>query len=327
MNRQKNFIYASDEKFAEILAVSMESLLLHNPGSAVYILNNGMSTDSIGKLTRQAQNHNSEIHFMQMKSLEDYAGRVLSCQKKISRTAYFRLFMTEILPESVDRLLYLDCDTMIMKPLDELFDFELKGLCGAVVEPTARLMKKKISLNKNDLYFNSGVLLVDLEKWRKNKVAEQFISYIDKMKGNISFEDQGVLNHVLYRQIDILPFKYNVTTQFFDFGYDGFSLMKKDKVVYCKEVIEDGMSNPAIIHFTNSFASERPWVEGCEHMYGFEWKRIKKLTEWPYLEFWPSNKDISRRISKMIYNMLPGQSKYRFIYFANGVVRALLKHN
>ncbi len=327
MFQQKNILYASDEQFAEILAVSMESLLRHNPDAIVYILNNGLSQESIRRLKGQAQKHHSEIKFVPLKKLEEYAGRELSCQKKISKTSYFRLFMAEILSESVEKLLYLDCDTMIMNSLDHLFNLNLEGLCGAVAEPTAPLMKKKIHLTPNDVYFNAGVLLVDLNKWRKYQITKKFILYMDKMKGLISFEDQGVINHVLHNQIDVLPMKYNVTTQYFDFGYEGLSLMKKDKVVYSKEEVADGIYNPSIIHFTNSFASERPWIEGCEHRYASEWRQIRKQTEWPDLKLRPSKKDTARKVSRMIYRVLPGQAKYKFIYFANGIVRALLCHS
>lgn len=80
----------------------------------------------MSKLTIQAQRYNCELHFVTLKKLECYAGRDLSCQKKISKTTYFRLFMAEILPENLEKILYLDCDTMVTKTLDELFDFLFK---------------------------------------------------------------------------------------------------------------------------------------------------------------------------------------------------------
>lgn len=199
-----NIVYASDEKFAEVLSVSMESLLTHNKNVVVYILNNGIKTESIEKLKRQAEKYNAAIHFMQLKNLEYYAGRKLSCQSKISLTAYFRLFMPQILPLSVEKLLYLDCDTMVRKDLSDLWEREFDG-CAAVVEPTAPLMKEKIELKKSDHYFNSGVLLVDLKKWREEKIMEKFVDYMEEMEGDISFEDQGVINHVLKKEISILP--------------------------------------------------------------------------------------------------------------------------
>ena len=315
-----NIVYASDEKFAEVLSVSVESLLTHNENVTVWILNNGIKEGSLEKLKRQAEKHGSIIHFMPLKNLEYYAGRELSCQSKISLTAYFRLFMPQILPLSVKKLLYLDCDTMVRKDLTDLWERKFDG-CAAVAEPTAPLMKEKIELKKSDYYFNSGVLLVDLKKWREEKIMEKFVDYMEEMDGDISFEDQGVINHVLKNEISILPFKYNVTTQFFDFGYDGFSMMKKDEVRYERKEVEKGLEDPAIVHFTNSFASERPWVKGCEHKYVNEWMKYKENTEWKDSPLWESNKDMARKVSRVIYRILPRVAGFKFIYFANGIVR------
>ena len=318
-----NIVYASDQKFAEILSVSMESLLSNNENVVVWILNNGIKEESVEKLKRQAKKHNATIHFIPVRSLKDYAGRELSCQSKISLTAYFRLFMPQILPESVEKVLYLDCDTMVRKDLTDFWEIKFDG-CAAVAEPTAPLMKEKIELKKSDCYFNSGVLLVDLKKWREEKIVEKFVDYMEEMEGDISFEDQGVINHVLKNEISTLPFKYNVTTQFFDFGFDGFSMMKKDEVRYEREEVEAGLEDPAIVHFTNSFASERPWVKGCGHKYVNEWREYKDRTEWKDSPLLESNKDMARKLSRVIYRILPRKAGFKFIYFANGIVRPLI---
>lgn len=325
---EKNVVYASDERFVSVLATSIESLLRTNSNVNIYILNNGICEESIQKLIRQVKRYskvNSEIFFIKVNNLEYYTRRELSCQSKISLTAYFRLFMADVLPKSINKILYLDCDTMVCKSLDELFQYELRGACGAVAEPTAPLMKNKIELEKKDLYFNSGVLFIDLKKWRDNNITQKYIVYIEEKKGMISFEDQGVINHVLHKQIDILPFKYNVTTQYYDFGYDGFNMMKKDYNVYGKDEVENALKNPWIVHFTNSFASERPWVNGSSHKFKNEWINIRQETEWNDNDLWGNYQDIFRRISRVIYRILPGNTKYRFIYLVNGVLRAWIK--
>lgn len=320
----KNVVYAADEKFAEILSVSMESLLSNNEDVTVWILNNGIKADSVEKLTRQAEKYNAEIRFMSLKALRDYAGRDLSCQKKITATTYFRLFLPEIMPKEVERVLYIDCDTLVLDNLSELFNWNLINTCGNVAEPTARLMKAKVGLKSQDTYVNAGVMLIDLKRWRDEGIDKRFISYIEEMNGNISFEDQGVINHVLRGKIDILPVRYNVETQYFDFGYDGFSIMKKDESRYVEEDVIDAMDNPGIIHFTNSFASERPWVKGSKHRYVGEWLKYKESTEWKDSPLWESNKDGARKLSRMIYRVLPRAAGLKFIYFANGIVRPLV---
>lgn len=321
----KNVVYAADERFAEILSVSMESLLCNNKNVIVWILNNGIKKESVEKLKRQAERHKVEIHFISLKDLKDYAGRELSCQKKISATAYFRLFLPGIMPEEVERVLYIDCDTLVVDDISEFYDMDLFNTCGNIAEPTANLMKRKIGLKPVDTYFNSGVMLINLKRWRKDGIDKKFISYIEEMDGTISFEDQGVINHVLRGKIDILPVRYNVETQYFDFGYDGFSIMKKDKSRYEEKDVIEAMDKPGIIHFTNSFASERPWVKGSKHRYVNEWMKYKNRTEWKDSPLWESNKDSARKLSRMIYKVLPRVVGLRFIYFVNGILRPLIE--
>lgn len=320
-----NVVYAADEKFAEILSVSMESLLANNKDVTVFILNNGIKEESEGKLKRQAERHNAAIHFMPLKPLSEYAGRELSCQKKITATTYFRLFLSEIMSKEVGRVLYIDCDTLILDDLSELYDMDLANTCGNVAEPTASLMKRKVGLKPQDTYVNAGIMLIDIKRWREEKVDKKFISYIEEMNGNISFEDQGVINHVLKGKIDILPVRYNVETQYFDFGYDGFSIMKKDKSRYEEKEVVEAMESPGIIHFTNSFASERPWVKGSQHRYVKEWLKYKNRTDWKDSPLWKSNKDRARKLSRIIYRALPRVAGLKFVYFANGIVRPLIE--
>lgn len=320
-----NIVYATDEKFAEILSVSMESLLEHNSSVVIYILDNGICEESVKRLKRQADKYDAEMHIMKLKKLKEYAGRELLCQTKITTTTYFRLFLSEILPDDVEKVLYIDCDTLICDDLSELYYLNLNNTCGNVAEPTAPLMKKKINIKPDDTYFNAGIMLIDLKRWREERINKKFVDYIEEMEGKISFEDQGVINHVLNGKIDVLPVRYNVETQYFDFGYDGFQIMKNDKSRYAEKEVIDAMNNPAIIHFTNSFVSERPWVNGSKHKYLEKWIKYKEKTEWKNSESWSSNKDFVRRISKIIYSILPRKAGLKFIYLVNGILRAFME--
>lgn len=323
---EKSVVYASDEKFVEILAVSMESLMQYNSGVTIYVLNNGINSGSVDKLIAQAEQHDAKIKIIPVEDLNRYVGRKLSCQKKITHTCYFRLFLSEIMPNDVDRVLYLDCDTLVCDNLDEIFEWDLKSMCAGVAEPTSKLMKKKINLKAEDSYMNSGIMLINLKKWRTENISKKFVDYIEEMKGKISFEDQGCVNHVLKGRMDLLPIRYNIETQYFDFGYDGFQMMKRDKIRYSCEEVKKAMENPGIIHFTNSFASERPWVKYCTHKYVNEWRECKNKTAWKNSDEWESNKDFIRKISRWIYQILPQRLKNHFIYFINGVIRPLIEN-
>lgn len=323
-----NVVYAADEKFAEILAVSLESLYDSNKALDelnVYVLDDGLSSMSKGWLRQQAERYGRPLTFVGVKALDDCVGVEISFQKKLSRATFYRLFCTKLLPEHLERVLYVDCDTVVLDSLAELENFEMSGFCAAVDEPTAPMMKKKIELKPNDPYFNAGVMLIDLKKWRENNVTERFVAYLKEKNGNVSFEDQGVLNHVFLNQIDRLPMRYNVTTQWYAFGFNGFCMTKRDTVGYIENEAQKACENPAIVHFTNCYVMARPWVRLNEHPFAYKWQESKEKTPWAATPAWNDTRGVGKKICAGIYKILPGNLKYHFTYLVNGVLRPMLE--
>ena len=323
-----NVVYAADEKFAEILTVSLESLYDSNKALTelnVYVLDDGLADTSKGWLKQQAEKYGRPLTFVGVKALDDYVGIEISFQKKLSRAAFYRLFCTELLKNDIERILYLDCDTVILDSLAELENFEMSGFCAAADEPTAMKMKKKIELSGTDSYYNSGVMLIDLKKWRENNVTERFVAYLKEKNGNVSFEDQGVLNHVFLNQIDRLPMRYNVTTQWYAFGFNGFCMTKRDTVEYTENEAQKACENPAIVHFTNCYVMARPWVRLNEHPFAHKWQESKEKTPWAATPAWSDTRGAGKKICAGIYKVLPGNLKYHFTYLVNGVLRPMLE--
>ena len=105
-----NIIYASDENFAMVLGVSIASLLQSNanvPILNLYVIDGGICFQSKEKLRDLAQQFNRKIHFLTIDSLDSYTGMPVSCQHKISLTAYYRLFLPQIAP-GLEKAIYID---------------------------------------------------------------------------------------------------------------------------------------------------------------------------------------------------------------------------
>ena len=134
--------------------------------------------------------------------------------------------------------------------------------------------------------FNSGVMLVDLDKWRKDDIEGKLLSFIKSKNGRIQQGDQGALNAVLSKETYCFEPKMNAVTIYFDFTYDEMMTYRKPPEFYTREQIEEAVSNPVIIHFTTSFLSHRPWVEGCQHKYVDEWIKYKKKSPWAEEKEW-----------------------------------------
>ena len=172
-------VYASNDGYARHLGVSLCSLLDRNQDMEeirVHILSMGISRENQARLQRLADRYERKLIFVEIEALEgrfdhpvDTGGYDISIM--------LRLFMAEALPKDLDRVLYLDCDTVVAQSLKHLWNVRLGDrIAGAVMEPTIyKEVKESIGLGPEDGYFNSGVLLVNLKKWREENIQEKLL--------------------------------------------------------------------------------------------------------------------------------------------------------
>ena len=184
-----NILYASNDGFARHLGTSMYSLFDKNRGAktiTVYVLSLGLSEENIGKLQTIANIFNRELVILELGDIRkrfdfdvDTGGYDISIMG--------RLFMGEMLPEHVDRVLYLDCDTVIVRSIENMWKESLGGaILGAVMEPTIyEAVKESIGLEKEDGYYNSGVLLVDMKRWREERIQEKLMQFLKEKQPKI----------------------------------------------------------------------------------------------------------------------------------------------
>ena len=168
-----NVVYASNDAYARHLGTSMYSLLDRNRDFAeitVYVLTLGLSRENQERLEEIAAHFGRNLVCVNLDDLRERIGYEVDTGG-FDISVMLRLFMDDMLPESVERVLYLDCDTVVLQSLKHLWKEDLEGnIVGAVMEPTIyQAVKESIDLGEEDPYYNSGVLLVDLKKWREKK--------------------------------------------------------------------------------------------------------------------------------------------------------------
>lgn len=119
---------------------------------------------------------------------------------------YATLFIPELLSDE-DRVIYLDSDTIVVGSFKDLIGIDLKNnYCAAVLDVPLPNFKDKVGFSSQDNYYNSGVLLMDLDKLRKDNIQDKLVASIDKQ---VKYADQDVLNIVLKGRILTIPPKYN----------------------------------------------------------------------------------------------------------------------
>lgn len=126
---------------------------------------------------------------------------------------YFRLLLPELLPE-VERVIYLDIDTMVYQNLLSLWQFDLKGACLAAsrdrdVETILRWHLPRIGYTEEDIYINAGVLLLDLQQMRERDLSRILVELASREVENLPYGDQDLLNLYFKDELVILPGAYN----------------------------------------------------------------------------------------------------------------------
>ncbi|MBR2631797.1 MAG: hypothetical protein IKD25_09830, partial [Bacteroidaceae bacterium] len=145
-------------------------------------------------------------------------------------------------------------------------------------------IKNAVEVDSTAPYFNSGLLMINLRKWREDKIGERCVNYIYNKKGEVLHHDQGVLNGILQNKWIRLPLKYNVMTICYILSRK--NMMKyygEHAVYYSKEEIESAKEKPIIIHYTPSFTS-RPWIKNCKHPLKYLYWNYLFLTPWKDVE-------------------------------------------
>lgn len=280
-----NVLYASDDNYAEIMGTSIVSLLENNKDAdniRIYIVQDQISDENQHKIKDIITSYKREVIFIDK---PDIRGMLCVELKTLrwSDSAFSRLFLKKIFGEkaAIDRILYLDCDVMVVSSLKELYETDINNWLGAAcLECMGDFHKRVIGRNPNNNYVNSGVLLVNVKKWIEEDVDTIESNFIKMYEGNIEYVDQGVINGTISDEFRLVGPQYNLTSMAFDMSYEEMQIYRKPSFGYSKEEWEYALRHPAIIHFTTSFLSIRPWYKGSDHPYAMQWMEYHKKTLW-----------------------------------------------
>ena len=190
----------------------------------------------------------------------------------ISISTYLRLFLGSVLPSSLSKVLYLDCDIIIRSSIAAFWNIDLTGYAIGCVEDMWSDRDEnysRLGYSKDFSYFNAGVLLVNLDYWRQNDLENEFTNYVKHNAEKLLFNDQDVLNEVLHDKKLFIPFKWNMQ--------DGFFRSRRRIRKETWDILDKELCNPAILHFTGS---KKPWHYKCIHPYKSEFYVYQRLTKW-----------------------------------------------
>lgn len=296
-----NIVYASDNNYACLAGVSMLSLFENNRHCDVlntYILSDNISDINKAKLREIGHRYKREVHIVDTTSaLENLKktgvnGYDNACEKGF--TAYVRLLIPDIIPEK-KRVIYFDCDTLIIGDITELVQLDMGDKpIGLAYDCCQNRYKKVISLNEKAGYYNTGVMLLEIDRWKQRECMERILWHITNVKNNYPLVDQDFINVVLQGDIFLIGMKYNFLSQYFLYPYNGLKRVYDLQDEYFYKENECVNPNKAVIlHFCGQ-TFLRPWYINSrhpakklyDHYYGLSpWKNeLQKVCKWktPY---------------------------------------------
>lgn len=259
---------AADNFFSIPLAVAAFSALKNLDGDRKMIcciLDGGISKANREKIVQTLDSSRVEVRWIKPTS-EQIQRTLLKCRASSHPISnYYRLLLPAILPTQFHKVIYLDSDVVVEGNLAELWDCEIgDNYVLAVQDPVHRsllraehlksLHLERQGITADNKYLNAGVLVINLERWRQDKIADQILKCIAK-NPDFPFPDQDAINIVLagkWGEISPLWNQMHVVHNF----------ESPQDSPYDQSVYPDLIDNPRIIHYTSR---PKPWGKNCTH--------------------------------------------------------------
>jgi lipopolysaccharide biosynthesis glycosyltransferase len=285
-------VTACDDNYVQHLGVMLCSLLentLHREKINIWVIDGDISQDKKTLLSTFIINkYQISINYL---DIDKELYKKFKISYHFTHSIYYRISIPEIIPFNVSKVIYLDSDIILKQDIYDLWLIDLKDYFIGAVELLDVDKRHLEEIIKDDLdYFNSGVLVINISKWRENNVSQQVIDFISNYQEKIIWWDQDSLNAILYQKWLSLPLKWNLQSNFFDIN-----------VNKCARGLElrEAIAKPAIIHYTGM---HKPWDYIDNHLYKQEYYKYLALTPW---HIYKSKKTLKLIVKRLIRIYMP----------------------
>ena len=272
-----NIACSSDEAYVPHTAAMLNSLRNSNPRACIdlhYLYGHNLSAASRWKLNQFCKKLDINVSWVEVPQ-QLITG--LPGSGYISDVVWHRIFMPELMPQ-LDRVLYLDCDVLVLDQLDELYTTDLgKHYFGAVtniVPEKFRHRARELGLPGPEAYFNAGVALWNLDILRRENFTNTLLEYVEKHLPQLLWLEQDAMNALFWsKRLNVHP-RWNVQNGIFASSW-GTQLLPRD-------TLAETISHPGIIHFEGG-AIAKPWHFLSNHPYKQLYTQYRAQSPWPLL--------------------------------------------
>lgn len=282
-----NVFLTITDSYSAYAAVTIRSYIDANPDIdfTFYILSLDLSEDNKLKLRQLVIGEGDvEVCFLEpiaeMNREMDEVGKVL--RPGINSAFVMRLLAEEILPATVDKILFSDVDILVKGSLAEIDAYEFPdGVAAAAAKDLVRESDySRLDIN-SDLhrYFNAGVMLINLNYWREHRIGRQALEMLKRTPELYYFQNQDVLNKLLAGKVEYLHPRYNCLVAYFARSKHVRNRIDPSDWISVREATRQ----PAIIHFV---FLDKPWHKGVNLPYRQEWTSVLQRTPYAALRLY-----------------------------------------
>ena len=272
-----NIVISTDDNYIQHAMAMLCSLFETNKEHrfSIHVVQKGLSNQGKEYLSTLAKRYGSDCAFYEA----DESGlQNVQFRKKnpLTKAAYYRLILASTLSDEVKRVLYLDCDMIIMGDVSELFLFDISNYALAACEdefPYSYQHRVQLSMDVMERVFNSGMMLINLEYWRNHDSEQALLKYANSYRKEVYLHDQDVLNYVFKGKWFQLAPKWNRSA---------FSRHHVAREYYKSFDYIEYMYKPMVLHFCSS--ELKPWFKGPSP-YKAEYKKYAYLSGYPNVTF------------------------------------------
>lgn len=247
-----NILFTLDINYIEQLKKCLGSIIRFHvkEGWDIYIVTEDITEFRDFAYDAEHFNNNVRIHLIQADTqiFEAFPETI-----KYTRVVYYRIFAASVLPQNLDRVLYLDPDTIVINPLDEFYYMDLRDSYYAACSHTkgflTEINRVRLGIKKEVSYINSGVLLMNLALLRKEQTLKSVYDYVRKRGKYFVLPDQDIITVLYGDKVTLVDtYKYNLSDR----------LIVKNNLNPANEYIdlEWVKKNAIIIHY---YGDNKPW--------------------------------------------------------------------
>ena len=268
-----DIVFTIDEKFTRFCAVAIASLLKHNKTEEIcfHIVTDNLTEKSKTILSELAKQSGACTYFYHVPKEKTEGYQVKAMSHRISLATFYRCMLPSLLPSQLSKAIYLDSDILVLDSIKEIWNTDLNNIAIAGIEEARSKEDKhcdRLGYAPSYRYINAGVLLINLDYWRKYNIEEKCRQYYAKNIDRMLYNDQDLLNALLYDKKAVIPTRYNVQDGFYRYGID--------KKVADWNSFREELLHPVILHYTN----KKPWNYDSMHPLRSEYYKYLDMTPW-----------------------------------------------